>query len=125
MTAYGFALAFFYVVLWAEEVATVILWLAAAAIVVVGSLWIYHNPSGALDALGILALFTWPIILAWAIYLSLCWWHGVKPRAPCKPWVPLKQKEPWRGSGGPPLEQLRTRYGVCSSARSCRLKRLH
>jgi hypothetical protein len=96
MTAYGFALAFFFVVFWADEVATVTLWVAAAAIVVVGSLWIYHNPSGALDALGILVLFTWPLILVWAVYLPLCWWRGVKPRSPWKTWVPLKQHEPWR-----------------------------
>jgi len=96
MTAYGFALAFFFVVFWAEEVATVMLCLAAAAIIHGGSLWIYHNPDAALVALGIFALFTWPLILAWAIYLPLCWWHGVKPRAPWKPWVPLMQHEPWR-----------------------------
>jgi hypothetical protein len=30
MSAYGFALAFFFVVLWPEEVATVTLWFAAA-----------------------------------------------------------------------------------------------
>ena len=47
MSAYGFALAFFFVVLWAEEVATVMLWLAAAAIVVLGSLWVYYNPNAA------------------------------------------------------------------------------
>jgi hypothetical protein len=53
MSAYGFALAFFFVVLWAEEVATVTLWLAAAAIIVGGSLWIYHNADAALVLLGI------------------------------------------------------------------------
>jgi len=72
MTAYGFALAFFFVVLWAEEVATAILWLAAATIVFVGSLWIYHNPNAALVALGIFLVFTWPILLGWAVYLPLC-----------------------------------------------------
>jgi hypothetical protein len=96
MSAYGFALAFFFVVLWAEEVASVTLWLAALAIIVGGSLWIYHNPDGALVALGIFLVFTWPIILGWVIYLPLCCWHGVKPRAPRKPWVPLKQHEPRR-----------------------------
>ena len=25
--------------------------------------------------------------------LPLCWWHGVKPRAPWKPWVSLKRHE--------------------------------
>ena len=65
-------------------------------IIVGGSLWIYHNPNAALVALGIFVVFTWPIILGWGIYLPLCWWHGVKPRAPWKPWVPLKQHEPWR-----------------------------
>jgi hypothetical protein len=95
MTAWGFALAFFFVVLWAEEVATVMLWLAALAMIVGGSLWIYHNPDAALEALGILVVFTWPLMLSWAIYLPLCWWHGVKPRAPWKPWVPLKLHEPW------------------------------
>ena len=84
MTVYGFALAFFFVVFWAEEVATAMLWLAAA-IIVGGSLWIYHNPDAALVALGIFVLFTWPLILGWAIYLPLCWWHGEKPRAPWKP----------------------------------------
>ena len=58
MSAYGFALAFLFVVLWAEEVATVMLWLAAAAIVVGGLLWAYYNPNVALVALGVLALFT-------------------------------------------------------------------
>jgi hypothetical protein len=96
MTAFGFALAVFFVVLWAEEVATVTLWLAALAIVVGGSLWTYYNPNAALEALGFFALFTWPIVLGWAIYLPLCWWHRVKPRAPWKPWAPLKQHEPWR-----------------------------
>ena len=91
MSAYGFALAFFFVVLWAEEVATVMLWLAALAIIVGGSLWIYHNPNAALVAFGLLALLPWPIFLGWAVYLPLCWWHGVKPRAPWKPSVPLKQ----------------------------------
>jgi hypothetical protein len=94
MSALGFALAFFFVVLWAEGVATAILWLAAAAIIVGGSLWIYHNSNAALDALGILVVFTWPIILGWTIYLPLCCWHGVKPRSPWKHWVPLKQHEP-------------------------------
>jgi hypothetical protein len=96
MSAYGFALAFFFVVLWAEEVATVMLWLAAAAIVVLGSLWVYYNPNAALVVLGIFVLLTWPLILGWMIYLPLCWWHGLKPRAPWKPWVPLKQHEPLR-----------------------------
>jgi hypothetical protein len=36
----------------------------------------------------------WPIIVWWMIYLPLCWWYGVKPRAPRKPWVPLRQHEP-------------------------------
>jgi hypothetical protein len=101
MTAYGFAVAFFFVMLWAEEVATAMLWLAAATIIVGGSLWIYYNPSAALKALGIFALFTWPIIFAWAIYLPLCWWHRVKPRAPWKSWVPSKQHEPWRRKRSP------------------------
>ena len=96
MSAYGFALAFFFVVFWAEEVATVTLCLAALTIIIGGSLWTYYNPNAALIALDVLALFTWPLILAWAIYLPLCYWHGVKPRAPWKPWVPLKQHEPWR-----------------------------
>ncbi len=94
MSAYGFALAFFFVVLWAEEVATVTPWLAALAIIVGGSLWV--TPNAALVVLGIFTLFTWPLILGWAIYLPQCWWHGVKPRAPWRPWVPLKQHEPWR-----------------------------
>ena len=41
----------------------------ALAIIVGGSLWIYHDPHAGLVALGIVALFTWPIILGWAIYL--------------------------------------------------------
>jgi hypothetical protein len=102
MTQYGFALAFFFVVFWAEEVATVILWLAALTIIIGGSLWTYYNPNAALVALGIFLVFTWPIILAWAVYLPLCWWHGVKPRSPWKPWVPLKQHEPLRRQQGPP-----------------------
>jgi hypothetical protein len=87
--------AFFFVVFWVEEITTVMLWLATAAIVGGGSLWIYHNPNAALEALGILVVFTWSLILSRAIYLPLCWWHGVKPRAPWKPWVRLKQHEPW------------------------------
>jgi hypothetical protein len=82
-------------VFWADEVATVMLWLAALAIIVGGSLWVYYNPDAALVALGIFTLFTWPILLGWAIYLPLCWWHRVNPRAPWKPWVSLKQHEPW------------------------------
>jgi hypothetical protein len=58
MSAYGFALAFFFVVFWADEIATVTLWLAAAAIIVGGSLWTYYNPNAALAALGIFAPFT-------------------------------------------------------------------
>lgn len=96
MTAYGFALAFLFVVFWADEVATVMLWLAALASILGGALWAYYNPNAALVALGIFVVFTWPIILSWAIYLPPCWWQGVKPRAPWQPWVPLKQHEPWR-----------------------------
>jgi hypothetical protein len=96
MSALGFALAFFFVVFWAEEVATVMLWLAALAIIIGGFLWTYYKPNAALVALGIFVVFTWPIILAWAVYLPLCRWHGVKPRAPWKPWVPLKHHEPLR-----------------------------
>jgi hypothetical protein len=47
VSAYGFALAFFFVVLWAEEVATVTLRLAAFAIIAGGSLWTYYNPNAA------------------------------------------------------------------------------
>ena len=63
MSAYGFALAFFFVVLWADEVATVILWLAALATIVGGSLRVYHNPNPALVVLSIFTLLTWPLIL--------------------------------------------------------------
>jgi hypothetical protein len=67
MTAYEFTIVFFFVVFWAEEVATVMLWLAAAAIIVGRSLWVYYNPNAALVVLGVLALFAWPIILGWMI----------------------------------------------------------
>jgi hypothetical protein len=49
MSAYGFALALFFVVLWAEEVATA-LWLVALTSIIGGSLWAYYNPNAALVA---------------------------------------------------------------------------